>query len=95
LTAIHAGDGAAAFTGLDRVHSTEDFPDLQVRRAQALVLAGKPKEARALAKPAAGPIRSRHRHQSVTHLVVACERLELLVGPGTDSEQADLHSGEG
>ena len=53
LTAIHAGDGAAALTELDRVHSTEDFPDLQVRRAQALVLAGKPKEARALAKQAA------------------------------------------
>ncbi len=52
LTAIHAGDGAAALTELDGVHSAVAFPDLQIRRSQALVLAGKPKEAQALAKQA-------------------------------------------
>jgi hypothetical protein len=56
LAAIHAGDGVAAVTELERVHSAAAFPDLQVRRAQALVLAHKPKEARALAKPAAATL---------------------------------------
>jgi len=56
LTAIHAGDGAAALTELERIHSAVAFPDLQVRRAQALALAGKPKEAQALAKPAAAAL---------------------------------------
>jgi hypothetical protein len=56
LAAIHAGDGAAALTELERVHSAVAFPDLQVRRAQALALAGKPKEAQALAKVAAAAL---------------------------------------
>jgi hypothetical protein len=52
LATIHAGHGVAALTELDRIHSTVAFPDLPVRRAQALALAGKLTEARAVAKRA-------------------------------------------
>ena len=58
LTAIHARDGAAATTELERIHAAGAFPDLPVRRAQALALSGKAKEAQALAKPAAAALAS-------------------------------------
>jgi hypothetical protein len=52
LAAIHAGDGPAALTEINRIHDVAQFPDLDARRAQALALAGKQTEARALVKPA-------------------------------------------
>ena len=52
LVAIHAGDSAGALVELDRVREVGHFPDLTARRAQALALAGRRKEARALVKPA-------------------------------------------
>jgi hypothetical protein len=56
LAAIHTGDGTAALAEIERVHYAGAFPDLQVRRAQALALTGKRKEARALARPAAAAL---------------------------------------
>lgn len=56
LAAIHVSDGATALTELDRIRDVALFPDLKARRAQALALAGKRKEARALAKPAAAAL---------------------------------------
>ncbi len=56
LTAIRAGDGAAALAELDRVRDVALFPDLKARRAQALALTGKRREARALAKTAAATL---------------------------------------
>jgi hypothetical protein len=52
VAAIRAGDGPTAMTELERIHAVAYFPDLRARRAQALALVGKRKEARALAKPA-------------------------------------------
>jgi hypothetical protein len=52
LAAIHASDGPTALVELDRIHSAAAFPDLLVRRAQALALAGKDPEAAALKKRA-------------------------------------------
>lgn len=52
LTAIRAGDGATALTEIERVRDVVLFPDLKARRAQALALSGKRKEARALARTA-------------------------------------------
>jgi hypothetical protein len=56
LAAIHASDGTAALAELERIHDVSSFPDLQIRRAQALVLTGMKKEALALAKPAAAAL---------------------------------------
>lgn len=52
LAAIHASDGQTALAELDRIRSAGAFPDLLVRRAQALALAGKAQEAAALKKRA-------------------------------------------
>ncbi len=52
LAAIHASDGPTALAELERIRSATEFPDLLVRRAQALALAGKAQEAAALKKPA-------------------------------------------
>jgi hypothetical protein len=56
LAAIRGGDAATALTELDRISSVNEFPDLQARRAQALALSGKSKDARALVKPATAAI---------------------------------------
>jgi hypothetical protein len=56
LAALRTGDGSAALAELEGVHNAGAFPDLQVRRVQALALAGKRKEAQALAKPAAAAL---------------------------------------
>jgi hypothetical protein len=56
LAAIHASDGATALTELDRIRDVALFLDLKARRAQALALVGKRKEARALAKSAAAAL---------------------------------------
>jgi hypothetical protein len=52
LAAIHASDGPTALAELDRIRTAAAFPDLLVRRAQALALAGKAPEAAALKKRA-------------------------------------------
>lgn len=78
LAAIHAGDGVAALPELERIRYPGAFPDLQLRRAQALALAGKREEAHALVKPATAALAHATPRFDLTSAVIAVLKKKLV-----------------
>jgi hypothetical protein len=79
LAAIQASDGPTALAELDQIRSVAAFPDLLVRRAQALALAGKRPEAAALEKRALDALAKAPPRFDLTPTAIAALRQKLLV----------------
>lgn len=74
LAAIHARDGSTSLAELESIRSVFPFPDLTARRAQALALAGKRENARALVKPAVAALSRAWRFDITDATIVALKK---------------------
>jgi hypothetical protein len=74
LAAIHAGDGPAALAEIKSIRDAGLFPDFDARRAQALALVGKRKEARALVKHAVAEVARASRFDITAATIAALKK---------------------